>query len=153
MHHYFLHLGFIAQLYPGARVIHCQRDPLDTCLSIYFHNFNVNHPYASDLQALGLYYREYERLMVHWRKNLSIPLLEISYEELVADQERISREMVDFCELDWDERCLTYYESERQTITPSYDQVRQPIYTRSVQRWKHYAAWLEPLQRALGQHD
>ena len=79
-----------------------------------------------------------------------MPILEINYEELVADTERVSRKMIDFCGLDWDEGCLRYYESDRVVRTASYDQVRQPIYSSSVERWRHYEKHLTPLLEALG---
>lgn len=146
---HFFDLGFIQMLLPGARVIHCVRDPMDTCLSIYFHRFNEHHAYACDLARLGYFYRLYERLMQHWREAISLPLLELRYEDLVDEPERLSRALVEFCGLDWDDRCLRFYESKRDVNTPSYDQVRRPIYRASVARWKHYARHLEPLMRAL----
>ncbi len=146
----FLHLGLIALLFPGARIIHCVRDPLDTCLSIYFQKFNSSHAYATDLGNLGFYYREYQRLMGHWQKVIELPLMEVRYEELVANQETVSRAMVEFCGLEWDEACLRYHESERHVITASYEQVRKPIYRKSVGRWKNYARYLAPLMDSLG---
>jgi len=149
MPHNFLHLGFIDRILPHARVIHCVRDPLDTCLSIYFHNFSTNHPYADSLEQLGVYYKAYRGLMEHWKKVLRIPVLDVAYEDLVADQETVSRKMIDFCGLDWDAQCLRFHESERVVTTPSYSQVRQPLYTRSVNRWKNYENFLLPLKTAL----
>ena len=149
MPHNFLHLGFIDRILPGARVIHCVRDPLDTCLSIYFHNFTTNHPYASSLEDLGTYYKAYRELMDHWKNVLRIPVLEVAYEDLVANQEPVSRNMVEFCGLDWDERCLDFHTSERVVTTPSHNQVRQPLYDRSVGRWKNYEEFLAPLRAAL----
>lgn len=151
MPHNFLHLGLIELLFPGAKVIHCLREPLDTCLSCYFQDFGARHTYTGDLVHLGEYYVQYERLMRHWQEVLSIPILDIRYEELVADQERLSRSMVEFCGLEWDDRCLQFYKSDRVIKTASYDQVRQPIYGKSVARWKNYEAHLEPLITAL--HD
>jgi hypothetical protein len=145
----FLALGLIALLFPEARVIHCLRDPLDTCLSCYFHDFTGYHPYAYRLEGLGFYYRQYQRLMRHWRAVLPIPMLDVVYEDLVADPEAGIRQLLAFCELDWDERCLRFYESERIVHTSSYQQVRRPIYKSSLGRWRHYAAHLEPLRRAL----
>ncbi len=144
----FLHLGLIAQLFPGARIIHCIRDPMDTCLSCYFQNF-VTISYSYDLSHLGFYYRQYERIMAHWRKALDIPMMEVRYEDLVENQEDISRALVDFCGLAWDERCLRFHQTRRVVATASYDQVRQPLYNRSVERWRHYERHLEPLRRAL----
>ncbi|UFP93449.1 tetratricopeptide repeat protein [Gloeobacter morelensis] len=145
----YLHLGFIALLFPGARIIHCLRDPLDTCLSCHFQNFGLRHPYSGDLAHLGFYYRQYERLMAHWRSVLPLPMLEVSYEALVADPQTISRALVAFCGLEWEESCLRFWESERFVNTASYDQVRRPVYDSSVGRTRHYAAHLGPLRAAL----
>lgn len=151
MPHNFLNLGIISLLFPKARVIHCLRDPIDTCLSIYSLPFNIAHPYADDLAHLGDYYRQYRRLMAHWKSVLSIPVLEIQYEELVANQEIWSRKLVEFCGLEWDERCLRFHETARIASTHSYDQVRRPIYKKSVARWKNYERHLTPLITALGE--
>jgi tetratricopeptide (TPR) repeat protein len=143
----FKFLGLIALLFPKARIIHCSRDPLDTCLSCYFQHFLPGHPYAYDLEHLGSYYQQYQRLMQHWRTVLTLPMLEVRYEDLVADQERVSRELIAFCDLPWDELCLHFHETGRVVHTRSYDQVRQPLYRRSVGRWRHYQRFLEPLMR------
>ncbi|MHC5022714.1 MAG: tetratricopeptide repeat-containing sulfotransferase family protein [Planctomycetota bacterium] len=144
------HLGLINLLFPQARVIHTKREAMDTCLSCYIEPLQpVPHPFASDLGHLGFAYREYERLMEHWRTVLDIPVLHVRYEELVADQERISREMVEFCGLPWDDACLRYYETGRVAHTLSYDQVSRPIYGTSVGRAARFAAQLEPLRAAL----
>lgn len=147
----FLALGLIALLFPQARVIHCQRDPMDTCLSCYFHDFTGYHPYVYRLEHLGFYYREYQRLMRHWQAVLPIPMLNVVYEDLVADQEAATRRLLEFCDLPWDAHCLRFYESERIVHTSSYQQVRRPIYKSSLGRWRHYAAQLAPLQRALSE--
>lgn len=146
----FLHLGFIATILPGARIIHCRRDPLDTCLSLFFHYFSDSQPYAYSLEHLGFYYREYRRLMAHWRTVLPKAMLELDYEALVDDQERESRRLIEFCGLPWDTRCLAFHETERAVWTASLWQVRQPIYRRSVGRWRRYQAHLQPLKDALG---
>jgi Flp pilus assembly protein TadD len=145
----FFHLGLIALLFPKARVIHCQRSPLDTCLSCYFSDFKKSAPYHYRLDDLGFYYRLYLRLMDHWRAALPLSMLEVQYEDLVGRPEELSRRMVDFCGLAWDDRCLRYYENRRPVQTSSVWQVRQPIYTTSIDRWKHYVKHLDPLLRAL----
>lgn len=150
MPHNFLLLGLIDLLFPEARVIHCYRDPMDNCLSIYFQHFNGEHAYANSLEHLGAYYRQYERVMAHWRKVLRVPILDMCYETTVAEPEQSARKLVEFCGLDWDDRCLRFYESGRVVSTPSYDQVRQPIYKKSVARWKRYEKYIEPLMRSLG---
>jgi tetratricopeptide (TPR) repeat protein len=144
----FIHLGMIAMLFPRARVIHTRRDPLDTCISAFVQNFqHVN--YATSLEDVGEYYHEYERLMEHWRKVLPLKMYEVVYEELVADQERISRELIAHCGLKWDDRCLAFHKNPRAVRTVSRLQVRQPIYNRSVARWKRFEAYLQPLHDAL----
>ncbi len=147
--HNFMHLGLIASLFPRARIIHCTRDPIDTCLSGYMHDFGSDHRFTNDLDTLGRYYRDYQRLMEHWRAVLPNPVLDVSYEALVADQEGWSRRLVDFLGLAWDERCLAFHAIERPVFTYSMWQVRQPIFTTSVQRWRRYAAHLGPLLDAL----
>lgn len=147
----FTHLGFIALLLPGARVIHATRDPLDTCLSCYFQHFTAPMPFANKLASLGRYYRGYERLMAHWRQVLPLPMLEVPYEEMVDDHEAMCRKIVEFCGLEWDPVCLQFHKTERTVKTASTWQVRQPLYSTSVARWRHYEAFLAPLKEALGE--
>ncbi len=147
--HNFMHLGLISLLFPNAHIVHIAREPLDTCTSIYFQLFTPQHAYACDLARLGQYYGLYRKLMEYWNRVLSIPILNIRYEQLVAEPEQVTRSLVEFCGLDWDDRCLEFYATKRDVNTPSYGQVRQPIYTKSVSRWKHYQAHLRPLMKAL----
>jgi len=149
--HNFMHLGLISILFPEAHIIHCVRNPLDTCLSIYFQNFNWMHQYSNDLAHLGNYYNQYQRLMEHWTTTLDIPLLEVQYEHLVKDQKKTSQSIVKFCGLEWDECCLQFHKSERKIATASYDQVRRPIYTGSIARWKNYEQHIAPLIAALAE--
>jgi Flp pilus assembly protein TadD len=146
----FLNVGLIATLFPRARIIHCRRDPVDTCLSCFFQNFGEPHGFTLDLRHLGHYYREYERLMAHWTRVLPVPIFELCYEELTANQEALSRQLVAFCGLDWDERCLRFHDTKRPVRTASTLQVRRPMYRSAVGRWKRYADHLGPLLEALG---
>jgi len=146
----FLHLGVIALAFPGARVIHCRRNPLDTCLSCYFQHFGPQYPFIYDLHALGRFYREYERLMEHWRSVLDVPILDLDYESLVAEQEARTARLLDFLDLDFDEACLRFHESKRTTITASNEQVRRPLYASSVSRHQRYEVHLGPLRKGLG---
>ncbi|HEY6335355.1 MAG TPA: sulfotransferase, partial [Alphaproteobacteria bacterium] len=146
----FLHIGLIALLLPHARIVHCMRDRLDTCLSCYFQDLAEPTPFTNTLDRLGQYYRQYERLMAHWRNVLPRPMLEVRYEELVADPERWCRRILEHCALPWDEGVLRFFATDRPIQTASFWQVRQPIYLSSVGRWKHYRAHLAPLFEALG---
>jgi tetratricopeptide (TPR) repeat protein len=146
----FLHLGLIHAAFPRARIIHLRRDPRDTCLSIYFQHFSTIHPYANDLSDLAHYYGEYARLMTHWRSVLPPEtLLEVPYEQLIADPESWSRRTVAFAGLPWDPRCLEFHATPRVVITMSKWQVRQKIHSASAGRWRHYEPFLGPLQDLL----
>jgi hypothetical protein len=146
----FMHLGYIALLFPGARIIHCSRNPLDTCLSCYFQNFGAVHGYSFDLEATGHCYAGYRKLMDHWQHVLDIPVHEVRYETLVADTENEINRLLRFCGLDPEPACLCFYENRRSVRTASYDQVHKPIYNRSVARWRHYEKYLGKLADILG---
>ena len=142
----FLYAGLIHAVFPRARIIHMRREPLDTCLSIYFQNFFNVGVYANDLQSLAHYYGEYLRICDYWRKVLpASALLEVPYEALIADQEGWSRRMVEFLGLPWDPRCLEFHNTERVVITASRWQVRQRLNAASIGRWRNYATQLAPL--------
>ncbi|HTW37502.1 MAG TPA: sulfotransferase [Steroidobacteraceae bacterium] len=143
----FLYAGLIHAAFPRARLIHMQRDPTDTCLSIYFQNFFNMSPYGHDLEHLAHYYGEYLRIMAHWRAVLpSTVLLEVPYEALVADPERWTRRMLAFIGVPWDPRCLDFHRTERSVITASRWQVRQRIHASSVGRWRNYEKHLDALR-------
>jgi len=144
----FVNLGLIALMFPRARVIHCRRDPRDTCVSCFCENF-AEISFPSSLEDLGRYYGDYERLMTHWRQVLPLAMFEVQYEELVADLEAVSRRLLSFCGLDWDDRCLRFHETARPVYTASRLQVRQPIYSSSVGRWRRYQSHLGPLLALL----
>lgn len=143
-------LGLIALLFPRARVIHCMREPLDIGLSCYFARFKEELSFSFNQVEIGHYYRDYERLMAHWRTVVRNPVLEVRYETLVAQQEKETHRLLDFCQLPWDEQCLRFHETERPVITASNWQVRQPLYKSAVGRWRNYQPHLGPLMAALG---
>lgn len=142
----FLHLGTIAALFPQARVIHCVRDPRDVLLSCYFQNFSSDEMvFTFDWDDLTLYWQQYERLMEHWRTVLPLAMHEVSYEELVGDQEGISRKLIERCGLPWESECLEFHKTPRTVATASAVQVREPIYTQSLARWRHYESQVHGL--------
>jgi tetratricopeptide (TPR) repeat protein len=146
----FHYIGLVHALFPRARIIHCRRHPVDTCLSIFFANFGGQMDFAYDRGDLVAYYRNYERLMVHWRSILPADrFFEIQYEELVADREPWTRRMIEFCGLDWDDACLHSERNPRPVRTASLWQARQPVYQTSVARWRHYEPWLGCLRELL----
>jgi tetratricopeptide (TPR) repeat protein len=149
----FLHLGLIARLFPNARIVHCRRSPMDTCLSCFQQNFRAAHlSWSCDLADLGHYFCQYDRLMENWRKVLpSGVMLEVDYEDTVADLESQARRIVEFVGLDWDDSCLRFHETDRAVVTASHSQVRRKVYATSVGRWKRYGDGLRPLIAALAE--
>jgi hypothetical protein len=144
----FEHLGLIWKAIPHARVIHCRRRPIDICLSIYFNFFNGKM--AWDRADLVFQYRQYERLMAHWRNVLPTDFFtEVEYETLVADREAETRRLVDFCGLEWNDACLAPERNPRRIKTASLWQARQPVYRTSLERWRRYEPWLGELRELL----
>ena len=149
MPHNFLYIGFIRMLLPECKIIHCLRDPLDVCLSIYFHNFNQNHPYSDKLDNLGHYYNQYRKLMKNWHALYDKVILDISYEEVLAHPEQNIKTILSHIDLEWEDNCLNFHKSERTVSTPSYEQVRQPLYKTSVQRWSNYSKHIGDLKSSI----
>ncbi|MBS0421407.1 MAG: sulfotransferase [Proteobacteria bacterium] len=145
----FIHLGLIATVLPGARVIHCRRNPLDVGLSCFIEHFDMKNDFTHDLHNFGEYFIQYHCLMQHWRRVLPIPMYELHYEQLVADQEGETRRLLEFVGVPWYEGCLEFQATERTVMTPSRWQVRQKIYSQSVGRWRNYESHLQSLQRLL----
>jgi tetratricopeptide (TPR) repeat protein len=146
----FLHAGFIRLALPDARIVHCRRDPIDTCLSCYTKLFAGEQPFAYNQTELGRFHRAYQKLMMHWRAILpGSHFLEVDYEAVVDNVEHEARRMLDFLNLPWNERVLRFHETERPVRTASVNQVRQPIYRTSAGRWRKHAAHLRPLVAAL----
>ena len=141
----FRFIGFIRMTLPNAKIIHTRRDPIDTCISCFSRMFGKKS-FMADLGTLGRYYRAYETLMAHWRRVLPPgAMLEVQYEDLVGDFEAQARRIVDYCGVEWDERCLAFHQNVRPVRTASVTQVRQPIYHSAIGRWKPYQAMLRPL--------
>jgi tetratricopeptide (TPR) repeat protein len=142
-------LGFAALLFPQARVIHCRRNARDNALSIWLENFNADQRYATDFGDIAHLRNGYERLMSHWHATLPLPILDVDYESLVANTESEARRMVRFLGAPWDRRCLDFHRSDRPVQTPSRWQVRERIYTSSVERWRLYRPYLPELEAAF----
>jgi tetratricopeptide (TPR) repeat protein len=145
----FLRVGVIKTILPNAKVIHCVRNPMDTCFSIFKHDFTETLGYAYDMNELGRYYKLYDDLMAHWERVLPGFIYSIRYEELIVDQQKQTKDLLDFCDLPWHEACLTFHKTKRKVNTASLLQVRQPIYKDSVDLWKRYEKQLEPLKKAI----
>jgi tetratricopeptide (TPR) repeat protein len=141
----FNYLGLAARMLPGARIIHCARDPRDIGLSIFTYRFYGHHPYAHDLGDLGWYIAEHARLMAHWRAVLPNPLLTVQLRDWVDDFDGTLRRVLDFLELPYDPACARFYEQDSRVRTVSRTQVRQPVNARGLDRWRGYEKQLQPL--------
>ena len=141
----FPNIGFLSLMLPSAKIIDARRHPLDACLSCYRQLFAKGQAFTYDLTEIGEYYLQYQRMMDHWHEVLPGQVLTVQYEDVVADFESQVRRLLEFCELPWEPACLRFYESERPVRTPSSEQVRQPIYDRSVGHWRHFAHHLDEL--------
>lgn len=147
--HNFLFLGLIESLFPNAIIIHCKRNPLDTCLSNYFQHFSGPLEYPYDLSNIANHYNNYQRLMAHWYKTIQLPILDVEYESLVTDQLAETEKLLSFLNLPMENACLEFDKSKQLTRTASFEQVREPVYTRSIDRWKHYRGHLTELIEGL----
>jgi Sulfotransferase family len=144
--------GLIHLALPNARIIHTRRDPVDNCFSCFSQYFLSGHEFSYDLGELGRFYCAIEEMAAYWRDVLPAGvMLNVQYEDVVADIETQARRVLDFCGLEWDEACLAFHDVERPVRTASAAQVRQPIYRSSVGRWRVYEDQLQPLLEALGQ--
>ena len=145
----FLYIGLIARALPTAKIIHLTRNPMDSCYAIYKTLFRMGYPYSYRLEDLAAYYAGYRRLMDHWHNCLPGRILDVKYEDLVGNQEDMSRWMLSHCGLVWEEACLEFHTNTSASATASAAQARQPIYRTSVEKWRHYEKQLAPLQQAL----
>ena len=143
-------LGLIARLFPNARVIHVRRHPLDTGVSNFFQRFSVGQGYSNRLDFIGTRTRQIADSMALWKQALDLPILDVGYEQLVADPEAQSRRIIDFVGLPWTDACLQPQRTQQSVLTASQWQVRQPIHRGSVGRWKRYEPWLGPMIEAMG---
>ena len=147
----FLYAGLIRLILPDARIIHCRRDPVDTCLSCYSKLFSAEQSFTYDQAELGRFHRGYQDLMAHWRAVLPAShFLEVDYEAVVTDVASEARRMLGFLGLPWNDACVHFHRTERPILTASVNQVRQPVYTTSAGRWRAHAAQLQTLLTALG---
>lgn len=149
----FQYLGLINILFPKAKIIHCTRDPHDTCLSCYFQQFSGDYPYAYKLENLGYYYNHYRDLMLYWKKTLTIPIIEVKYETLVGESRATVEGLLEYLNLVWDENCLSFNQSSRVVTTASAQQVSKVLYNTSINRWRHYEVFLSSLSNALQYED
>lgn len=147
----FLYIGLIKRLFPGAKIVHTTRQPLDNCLSIFFLHLDHRMSYALDLMDIGHYYAQYRRLMAHWQSLYGADILGFDYDAFVADPERSTRELLTFCELPWEDACLSFHQARTAVKTASVWQVRRPVYRESSGRWRRYERQLQSLRRFLQQ--
>lgn len=145
----FVNLGLIAWLFPRAKIIHCRRDPLDTCLSCFATNFTGHLPFTYSLESLAHYYRQYQALMAHWEMVLPTPIYTVTYETLVTSPDTEIPQLIEFIGLPWDARCQSPHQTQRAVSTASNVQIRQPIYQKSVRRADRFARHLLPLKAGL----
>ena len=146
----FWYAGLIHAVLPRARIIHCRRDAVDTCLSCYAMMFGGGQEFTFDQRELGRYWRAYDRLMDHWRAVLPPShFIELQYEDMVQDMAATTRQVLERLNLPWDDACLSFHSTQRAVLTASSQQVRQPVHTASMGRWKPYAPYLQPLLQAL----
>ena len=149
----FFFAGLIHLALPNARIIHVVRDPIDTCVSCFSKLFAAGQPHTYDLAELGRYYRGYQALMQHWHGVLPPGrILDVHYEDVVADLEGQARRLIAHCGLEWEPRCLAFHETQRPVHTASASQVRQPLYRTAIGRAQFYEPFLEPLRAALSGH-
>ena len=141
----FMHVGIIHRSLPNAKIILCEREPLDNCFSIYKQKFGIGNEFAYSLKEIGEYFNLYKDLISHWESVLPKKMFRVSYEDLIANQEKVSRKMIDFCQLDWEKECLNFHSNKREVNTASAVQVRKPIYKTSVNLWEKYKDNLNPL--------
>ena len=145
----FASIGLITLILPNAKIVNARRHPLDSCMGSFKQLFYKGQAFTYDLVELGEYYLEYQRLMDYWHEILPGKVLDIHYEQLVVDQENQTRRLLEHCDLPWQDACLRFYETERAVNTASSEQVRQPLYSGSINSWRRFEAHLGPLVEVL----
>ena len=145
----FLYIGLIAKALPDAKIINLVRNPMDTCYAIYKTLFRMGYPFSYDLNSLADYFLGYHNLMRHWNSVMPGRILSVEYEKLIVDTEPLTRAILTHCGLEWQDACLSHHQQEAAVATASAIQVRQPIYTTSIQKWKHFETELGPLRERL----
>jgi len=146
----FQHIGLIHLILPNSKIIDARRHPMGGCFSGFKQLFARGQTFTYGLEDIGKYYRDYVRVMDHWDAALPGRVHRVQYEEMVADTEAQIRRLLDYCELEFEEQCLRFYETERSIRTPSAEQVRKPIYKEGMEQWRNFEAYLDPLKEALG---
>ena len=146
----FVHVGLIRLILPNAKVIDARRHPMACCFSGYKQLFGEGQEFSYGLTEIGNYYRQYVKLMDHWDRVLPGFVLRVEHEDVVDDLEGQVRRILEFCGLPFEQACVDYHQTERSIRTPSSEQVRQPIFRSSLEQWRNYEAWLDPLKDALG---
>ena len=146
----FHHIGLIHLLLPNSKIIDARRHPMGGCFSGFKQLFANGQTFTYGLEDIGKYYRDYIRLMDHWDAVLPGRVHRVQYEEMVVDTEAQIRALLDYCELDFEQQCLRFYETDRAVRTPSSEQVRMPIYQEGLEQWRNFEAHLDPLKEALG---
>ena len=146
----FAHVGLIHAILPNAKIIDARRHPLACCFSNFKQHFARGQAFSYDLADMGGYYADYVALMAHFDEVLPGRVHRVIYEDMVADTEVQVRALLAYCGLEFDERCLRFFENRRAVRTASSEQVRRPIYREGVDQWRRFAPWLGPLEEALG---
>jgi hypothetical protein len=143
-------IGFLLATFPNCKIIHSNRDPMDTCWSMFKNFFSSKKMnFCYNLENLGKYYILYKELMTFWKSKFGDRIYDINYEDLITNQETEVKKLLKNCELDWDENCMTFYENKKSVATASLAQVRSPIYKSSVQKWKNYSSELNELLQII----
>jgi hypothetical protein len=150
MPHHFVLLGYIKIIFPNAKIIYCKRNPIDNCFSMYAHKFvDMAHGYSYNQEVLCRYYKLHCDLMSHWFSIFGDEIFTLDHEELIENQKLVSKNLIDYCGLKWEDSCLEFYKTKRQVQTASNEQVREPINKKSIAAWEKYREFLGPLIKSF----